>query len=314
MRRRGREPPSPRARAPWILAFALLTVPALAAIAGAQSPSAAPTSCQDPKTPDRTSTDVNETLQFPYTCEAIAYDPLNLTWTELDLEDDTTQVLSIPFSFAYNGTGYGQVNVSSNGFLSFTSSDAGCCEGQSLGNARSDAPDAVIAAYWEDLQPNPPWVTVNTAWSGLVKGTVQRQCDQLFSGIIPCPINQQIDDTFEQDTFGPNPKVGYNHTEVKGVDVTVIRFHNVTHFADVPAPTEEGRTALRMANQRTVHNVTFQIQLWANGTIEVHYEQAISDGGFHAAGLENAAGDLGLVYQQGKFDLDHTAVRYTYFG
>jgi hypothetical protein len=43
--------------------------------------------------------------------------------------------------------------VSSNGFLSFTSNDQGCCEGDVVGGGDASAPNNLVAGYWTDLYP-----------------------------------------------------------------------------------------------------------------------------------------------------------------
>lgn len=56
--------------------------------------------------------------------------------------------------------------------------------------------------------------------------------------------------------------------------------------------------------------VTFQFQLMENGTVEVHYAVATSDGDFHSAGIESPSGFFGLRYKIGSFHEAASAVRY----
>jgi hypothetical protein len=59
--------------------------------------------------------------------------------------------------------------------------------------------------------------------------------------------------------------------------------------------------------------VTMQYKLFEDGTIEVHYLDAPSDGGTHSAGIENQDGSIGLQYYIGTAALPGTpiAVQYT---
>jgi hypothetical protein len=60
--------------------------------------------------------------------------------------------IAIGFTFNYYGINYTNVHISSNGFLSFLSGQTqGCCSGQSIPS--SGNPDAIIAAWWDDLFP-----------------------------------------------------------------------------------------------------------------------------------------------------------------
>ncbi len=76
--------------------------------------------------------------------------------------------------------------------------------------------------------------------------------------------------------------------------VAIVQFSDVPHFGGS-------------------NNVTFQIKLYeADGVIEVHYEAAPSDGGTHAAGVENQNGTEGVQYYLGNSGLNTPiAVRYT---
>lgn len=75
--------------------------------------------------------------------------------TLLTLGDDATSVVPITFPFIFYGAAYSTVAVSSNGFISFTTTTgAGCCSGQTLPNNPVAAPNNLIALSWEDLAPN----------------------------------------------------------------------------------------------------------------------------------------------------------------
>lgn len=73
--------------------------------------------------------------------------------TSVTLGDDAVSgACNVGFTFRFFGTNYTQFYISSNGFISFTSSvGSGCCSGQSLPN--STDPNNVIAVAWEDLYP-----------------------------------------------------------------------------------------------------------------------------------------------------------------
>lgn len=70
----------------------------------------------------------------------------------LDNADDDTATAPIGFSFDYYGSSYTNVEISSNGFITFTpTGDAECCSGESIPDASS--PNNIIAGWWEDLDP-----------------------------------------------------------------------------------------------------------------------------------------------------------------
>ena len=75
---------------------------------------------------------------------------IQATGTLLSLLDDQTTNRSIGFDFSYFGAVFNAVNVSSNGFLSFTNSDAACCAGLPL---PGNGPENMIAGAWNDLDP-----------------------------------------------------------------------------------------------------------------------------------------------------------------
>ena len=54
---------------------------------------------------------------------------VNETGTPLNLGDDNTRLIPLDFSFTFFGNTYNSVYISSNGFLSFTNSANGCCNG-----------------------------------------------------------------------------------------------------------------------------------------------------------------------------------------
>ncbi len=86
--------------------------------------------------------------------------PLNLrdvstTGTDVGLDnvDDDTATTPIGFTFNYYGNNYSQVEISSNGFISFSlTGEDGCCSGDSIPD--TDAPNNLIAGWWEDLDPS----------------------------------------------------------------------------------------------------------------------------------------------------------------
>lgn len=75
----------------------------------------------------------------------------------------------------------------------------------------------------------------------------------------------------------------------------IVEFNNVPHYS-------------------SGNLVTMQYKLYeTTNNIEVHYAAAPSDGGNHSAGIENAAGDIGLQYQYTTSSLSTpVAVRYVY--
>lgn len=93
---------------------------------------------------------------FGYTGTLI---PLNLrdvtaTGVNVGLDDADDDVATVPigFTFYYYGTPYTQVEVSSNGFMTFSPTGASrCCSGETIPTAGD--PENYIAGWWEDLDP-----------------------------------------------------------------------------------------------------------------------------------------------------------------
>ncbi|GAB5536600.1 MAG: hypothetical protein Rubg2KO_28490 [Rubricoccaceae bacterium] len=70
-------------------------------------------------------------------------------WLELFDDDASLVTMGLSFGFPFYGTTYSQVAVNSNGYLSFTSTAS-----VPFGNlGDSSEPNAVIAGYWTDLNP-----------------------------------------------------------------------------------------------------------------------------------------------------------------
>jgi hypothetical protein len=83
----------------------------------------------------------------------------------LDNADDGVAVVPIGFDFSFYGVPYNQVEISSNGFLSFTiTGAAACCSGEAIPTAGGDI-DNFVAGYWEDLDPSEGG-TIRTATLG----------------------------------------------------------------------------------------------------------------------------------------------------
>jgi hypothetical protein len=93
---------------------------------------------------------------FGYSGVPVPYDLRDVSATGfnvgLDNSDDATAVVPIGFTFWFYGQPYTEVEISSNGFISFTPTGAsGCCSGQSIPSP--GGVDNFIAGYWEDLFP-----------------------------------------------------------------------------------------------------------------------------------------------------------------
>ena len=72
--------------------------------------------------------------------------------TELSLEDDDSEEVTIPFAFPFYDVGHTSVKVSSNGYLTFGSN--GIAPGnRSIPSTDPNRPNDAIYAYWDDLDP-----------------------------------------------------------------------------------------------------------------------------------------------------------------
>ncbi len=95
---------------------------------------------------------------FGYTGSEILFNLRDVSATGsdigLDNEDDSVSVVSIGFDFNFYGVNYSEVEVSSNGFMSFTQTgNDACCSGQTIATPGGRI-DNFIAGYWEDLDPS----------------------------------------------------------------------------------------------------------------------------------------------------------------
>ena len=115
-------------------------------------------------------------------------------------------------------------------------------------------------------------------------------------GLIPSPQgpNNLIAGWWEDLDPPEGGAIRYRTVGNPGNQRFAIEFENIQHF---PSGTP----------------VTFQFQLLENGNnIDVHYINALSDGGIHSAGVEDATGTAGLQFQYGTSSIaTDTAVRYT---
>ena len=82
----------------------------------------------------------------------------------LDNSDDDTAVVSIGFTFSFYGANYTEIEVSTNGFGSFSQTgNAGCCSGDPIPTAGRI--DNFIASFWQDHDPSEGG-TIRTETSG----------------------------------------------------------------------------------------------------------------------------------------------------
>jgi subtilisin family serine protease len=95
-----------------------------------------------------------------------AYDVTDMVFTEaptyewreirdagiaLNLNNESTVVIDLPFIFPYYGVGYNQFTLSSNGWLSFVLDNAPDSSNSPIPNV--DGPSGMIAFIWDDLSP-----------------------------------------------------------------------------------------------------------------------------------------------------------------
>jgi hypothetical protein len=72
----------------------------------------------------------------------------------LDDADDSVAIAQIGFPFLYYGVSYTQVEVSSNGFMTFSpTGNPACCSGDPIPTPGGEV-DNYIAGWWEDLDPS----------------------------------------------------------------------------------------------------------------------------------------------------------------
>jgi hypothetical protein len=93
---------------------------------------------------------------FGYHVEAIPFDLRDVSFSGinvgLDTFDDSVALAPIGFSFPFYGQNYTQVEISTNGFITFTPTGSShCCSGDSIPNP--SGLNNFIAGWWEDLDP-----------------------------------------------------------------------------------------------------------------------------------------------------------------
>ncbi|HEX2021763.1 MAG TPA: S8 family serine peptidase, partial [Candidatus Thermoplasmatota archaeon] len=91
----------------------------------------------------------NVCSEVPY-----AFEDVSATGTPIPLGDDEVSgPIALPFPFAFYGVERTEVQVASNGFLTFgANQSAGCCSGRPIPHA--SLPDDLIVGFWADLFPN----------------------------------------------------------------------------------------------------------------------------------------------------------------
>lgn len=72
--------------------------------------------------------------------------------TAVSLRDDESKSVAIGFPFKFYNVTYTSLYISSNGFLSFSTSNNGCCSGSAIPS--NGEMGTGIAAWWEDLNPS----------------------------------------------------------------------------------------------------------------------------------------------------------------
>ena len=72
--------------------------------------------------------------------------------TSLDLNDNETVVVSLPFTFTFYGVNYNQISISSNGWIAM-GSQSSIVDWTNSAIPHPDGPNAMIAGLWDDLDP-----------------------------------------------------------------------------------------------------------------------------------------------------------------
>ncbi|HNT24160.1 MAG TPA: hypothetical protein PKM21_07340, partial [Anaerolineales bacterium] len=114
-----------------------------------------------PVPPTATNTPVPTATNTPGTCPNLSggycrTDTETRTWiagtTNASItSDDGTKTVTLPFNFTFMGTSYSSVKISSNGNAHFGTASTAY---SNVTIPRTTAPNAMIAAFWDDLSPN----------------------------------------------------------------------------------------------------------------------------------------------------------------
>jgi hypothetical protein len=90
-------------------------------------------------------------------CPTFNWRPIDSTQTanpgtSLDLTDNETEVVSLPFTFMYYGVDYNQISICSNGWIAM-GSQSSTMDWTNSSIPHPDGPNAMIAGLWDDLDP-----------------------------------------------------------------------------------------------------------------------------------------------------------------
>ncbi len=96
---------------------------------------------------------VTSTLPAAYQASFVPLQWVTTTTLTGITQDDDSRSFTLPFSFRYFGTGYTQIQVSSNGFVQFGACN-GCSDFTPDTIPNSSSPNAIAALLWRDLNPS----------------------------------------------------------------------------------------------------------------------------------------------------------------
>ncbi|MEW6995144.1 PEP-CTERM sorting domain-containing protein [Colwelliaceae bacterium MEBiC 14330] len=117
---------------------------------------------------------------------------ISTTGTQFNLSDDDVANINIGFNFDFFDNTYGSLQVSSNGFIGFSSLPAsGCCSGQAL--LVDNSYNNLFAGLWEDLDSNNN--TTGTMYSQTIGAAGSREFVVGFYDVAHYPSGNNV--TFE---------------------------------------------------------------------------------------------------------------------
>jgi subtilisin family serine protease len=124
--------------------------------------------------------------------------------TVLNLGDDASQEINLPFNFPFYGENFDKIKVVSNGFLAFGNLSSGHFNNQPI--PTSENPNGLIAPFWDDLNPAAGG-TIHILKNDSAKVVVQ------FTNVLTYGDNSAK--TFQTILY-PNGDIRYNYLTMEG--------------------------------------------------------------------------------------------------
>jgi parallel beta-helix repeat protein len=201
--------------------------------------------------------------------------------TPLALGDDDDVSLSLPFNFYFYGVSQSVIRISSNGFLSF---DVSATEWQNDSIPSINAPDDIIAAFWDDLNPSLGGGVYYYHDTGEDEFIVQYH--YIYPAFGPGLYTFQI-------VLRPNSSISFRYLDMQGT----------TGSATVGIENSDASTGLEIAFNTSYVKDSLAVEIWPLHEVPSNYS-TIQDGIDAATGVgDTVLVDYGTYTGAGNKDL-----------